>query len=379
MMFSDNGQPQLPRRSTNNLVGKFIDMSQPMAYRVNEKGGSSIQGKCERNPLTGKAVLKEASVMNDYCIMDLWERSALYGSPEDLIHDPYVFKIVPLAMRTWIYHYLFSRSELIAKSEGANGILKAVLDFKVIDADKVAGRWSPLLCLGPTALIAVFTADFVTAMACIAITVLNLSISVLCNTPQWFGHHRLISFAPRLIFFCLIIVRMFMQIEEGGPIVMLSFVVILALLVIDFIFGDGVAFVSVGLRCNYEVLRILPNRVFICRRHGAAFLEDPDHGLEVSQVVSGTSYFDEMVILVESRGLLFQLKPMAKADWTAALEYRANTNRPVAFYGLDIFNKKLRTTVEIDKVAKGAAEELAAMNAANVKPAKAEGDGVDLE
>jgi len=136
-----------------------------------------------------------------------------------------------------------------------------------------------------------------------------------------------------------------------------------ALLAYDFFIGDMKALGSIAWLCSYRVLRILPNRVFICRKEGAAFLTERDTGRRVSEIVSGCGFFDEMVVIAEVRGLVVQLQPMNRDDWMKCWESRSESGRPVSFVGLDVFNKDRHSIFEIEGQTKslnpvGAAEAL---------------------
>jgi len=322
----------------NKLDTKYEELHLPVAVRLNEGRESGIMGSCWRSPITGVPVLKEATIMADFSIMDLWERSALYGSPEDLVRDPYIFKIKPLALRTWLYHAYFAESRLVAKAPGESAIVQTVLSHKVIDADKPAGRWSPVLCSVPAAFAAVLTADMSTALLCVLMFLFNMAASILMNTPRFFNLQRLITFPPRFVFFILMLWRLSVR-GSDGAIVMLSFIVIILLISFDFMVGDFQALYGYGWLCHYEVLKVLPSRIFVCRKHGSAFLPDPEQYRDVSQKVTGMSHFPEMVLIAEIRGLLCQLKPMDVEDWQICWENRTESGRPASFVGLDVYNR----------------------------------------
>jgi hypothetical protein len=298
--------------------------------------------------MTGKPMLKQATIMMDFGIVDLWERTAIYGSPDDLLLDPYLFKIIPLTFRTWMYHEYFGDSSRTAGAAGENAIIEDVLSQKAVDTPlAAAGRWSPTLCYFPVGIASIGTADWTTVLITIIVIVFNLLVSVMSNSPGFFRKSRPISFGPRLGFFFFILARVFTLASKGGMVV-LSCVVMLGIMSFDFIAGDYQAFVGVAFLCNYTVLRRLPNRLFVCRKNGAAFLEDPDCHREVSEKISGTVHFPELSIIAELRGLVVLLRPMARDDWVKVWEQRSQTSRPASFIGLDVFNKEHRTIDEVD-------------------------------
>lgn len=326
----------------------YEDLHMPVAVRLNDNSASGIIGKCERSAMSGKAILKHATIMTDFCIMDLWERSALYGTPEDLVHDPYIFKIVPLPFRTWIYHYYFGDSSHSAKAHGEHGIMTTVLGLRVIDTKLACGAWSPALCGAPAAIVSVMTADLTTVLMALFMCIFNILASVGANSPHWYGKNRLISGGPRFLFFVFLWARLAARASEGA-VVILGFLIMLGLLFFDFYKGDLKALGSIAWLCSYRVLKILPNRIFVCRQEGAAFLVEHDHGRHISEIVSGCGYFDELCLIAEVRGLVVQLKPMSLDDWIQCWEQRSETGRPVSFCGLDVFNKDRHSVDEIEK------------------------------
>lgn len=361
-----------------NLYG---DLSQPLAVRLNDgKHRMGNMGKCHRNAILGKPVLHDAHITTDWGLLDLWERSALYGKPEDLAHDPYVFKIVPLQVRTWIYHEYVTKLELVSKSAGEHAVMEAVLAHKVVDCPiKIAGRFSPALCCIPATFAAILVADYRTAFPGAIMVFFNVYMSKKCNCPRFFGYSRLITFLPRLLFYAYVWMRMIYLLADSMWRI-LGFMVIIGFLTADFIAGDCQYVASWGSRCCYEVLRVLPNRVFICRKHGAAFLPDPDAGRRFNEAVTGVSHFDEMVLIAEVQGLVVQMKPMDVADWRLAWEERTAKDSPIAFMGIDVFNMERRNVQEIDmSVAAETSDGAKAQLEAKIKSGKLARAGGDPE
>lgn len=342
----DPNERKQSRQTKKSIALSFEQLSNPVALRHEGRATGSILGKCYRNAITGKTVLKDTST-KDFGIVDLWERKALYGTPDDLVDDPYVFKIVPLDYRTWFYHYYFNNLGEMAGSSSDRGLLARVLGTKTVDLHRTAGRWSPALCSAPATFVAVFTSDFVTVIASVLMTVFNLFVSSLSNNPRFYRFSRIYSGFPRLVFFIFILVRMSMRASsgDGGSIGLLGFVVILSILVFDFAFGDFVAFKSIGAHCTFEILSELPRRIFVCRRGGGAFLKR-DHGT-ISETVSGMAHFDDMALIAEIRGLIVQLVPMDRQDWLMAWEQLINTGKHVTFLGMDVFCPKKKSLSDV--------------------------------
>jgi len=137
-------------------------LSTPVALRHKESSKRGMLGTCCRNPLTGKSILKNGALA-DFCIVDLWERTALYGTPEDLIRDPYLFKIEPLVHRTWMYHYYFGDMHEMSSKAGEHALLDEVLNSQAVDTAKGNfGLWSPAICYTPATFASILTKDWPT-------------------------------------------------------------------------------------------------------------------------------------------------------------------------------------------------------------------------
>merc|ERR1740133_8680 len=107
----------------------YEDLHLPVAVRLNDRGASGILGKCTRSAMSGKAVLKQATIMTDFCIMN------------------------------------------------------NVLGQSVIDTKKACGCWSPALCGAPASIVSVLTADFLTVIVSLLMCVFNILCSVAANNP----------------------------------------------------------------------------------------------------------------------------------------------------------------------------------------------------
>lgn len=336
------------RATSEEVFGRDRRQDHPIAIRMNEESGAavcSILGQCKRNPITGQCLLQNASISTDFGIVDLWERDLLFGSADELAHDPYLFKVVPLPVRTWIYHYYFGREEHMSKARGDHGVMERVLDHQVVDANLAIGQWSPAVCYAPVALVSVFSGDSLTSFVCIAAAVFNIVVAAGANTPRFFHWVRPITAVPRFVFFFFICVRLG-QIAGEGAGAILSCLVIIVLLLVDFFRGDIPAISGAGNHCNYRVVRVLPNRIFVCCRNGAAFLEDKDRGKVHECISSVGDWHNEMTMIAEIRGLVAELRPMQLHDWELVWQERQSTGRPTTFMGLDVFNNE-RATVDI--------------------------------
>lgn len=109
------------------------------------------------------------------------------------------------------------------------------------------------------------------------------------------------------------------------------------------------------LHCHYEILRIYPNRVVLCRRVGGSYetarLSKPAH-----QDVTGIGNWEQTFILIaDIHGILYELRPVTIKDWKALWEsHRAKEDdeedsRPV-FVGLDVFWEEEPTANDLREI-----------------------------
>jgi hypothetical protein len=327
-------------------MGDFnpVDISDPIAVRINDGGSPhAILGRCTRNAVTGTINLREAGAYRDFAAVDLYERKELYGHPESLCEDPYFFKIVPLLYRTWMYHYYFGSEHTLAKSKGNDGIMNMVLEKQVIDAPVTAGRWSSAILYAPAAMISCVTADITSVIITAIFLWFMLAVSVLCNSPRFYTWVRPITIGPRIVYMIIVLVRMFSNASDGFYVI-LGGLGMLGCAIVDVVRGDLGELTGIRFICNYEVIKILPQRVFVCRRNGADRLEMfGPHG-KVHEFVTGQgNWSHDMALIAEIRGLVVELRPMSRQDWSTAWAERADTSKPVFFMGLDIFKPGIRS------------------------------------
>lgn len=103
--------------------------------------------------------------------------------------------------------------------------------------------------------------------------------------------------------------------------------------------GDGSSLAAYRFTCRYEVFRELSERVFVCRRHGAAHLEDAfgERG-EVDECVTGTGAWQRNYTLIaDLQGLLVELRPMLPHEWQQAAMHYYESRSPLSYICLDVF------------------------------------------
>merc|ERR1740121_925459 len=122
----------------------------------------------------------------------------------------------------------------------------------------------------------------------------------------------------------------------------------------DFVWGDMRILTSYRLHCNYEILRLFPNRVALCRRLGGSY--GAGYQKPVHQDVTGIGNWEGTFILIaDIHGILYELRPVTPQEWKLLWEMHRfededededeGTN-PI-FVGVDIFWDEESTAREL--------------------------------
>jgi len=122
---------------------------------------------------------------------------------------------------------------------------------------------------------------------------------------------------------------------------MLGFVVALMFGFAEIILGDGSALCAYRLHCSYEVIRPLPNRIFVCRRLGAAHSgEVLGKSLPVNEKITGMgSWQKDYVLIADVKGLIVELRPMSMQDWKLVFtEKQMDMSVVHRYIGLDVYS-----------------------------------------
>lgn len=314
--------------------------------RVDEKDLGALMGKAYRHCVTGKVEIKGTGKVSDYCVADLWTRDDINGTVEAMSHDPYIFKPVPFPIRTWIYHAIF-RSGMVTTDDAdgsEDAIIRSVLNAFCIDVGGLSdGQWAPIMLYVPMILLLSFGADVGSTMISSVVLAISIAIQWLMNTPRFYRFTRLATFPFRIVLLILLIQGMQAksQKETSSGMTTAGFVIAILLCVLEILVGDGQTLASYRLHCYYEVIKPLPNRLFVCRRHGAAHSSEIfGEFTPVSEKVSGIGGWQrDFALIADMKGLIVELKPMSKADWNLIFSEKQTHNNMIHRYmGLDIFS-----------------------------------------
>lgn len=313
--------------------------------RCKEKSTGELMGKAWRNPITGEIQMKNYGSIQDFCVADLWTRKHVTGNTEELLEDPYLFRPIPMNMRTWISHHWFRTGKVFSEDDGGaeDGMLRHVLGLHCIDAPVSGGRWAPIMLHVPMILFLSIAADINAVFAAIFSLNIILFIQWVMNTPELYRWCRPVTFFQRLVLLVWLIVRMGVRtgLEGASITVTVGFAAALAICVLEMILGDGGALCAYRLHCSYEVVRPLPNRIFVCRRHGAAHSQEAiGRSLPVCEKITGMGYWQEdMTLIADVKGLIVELRPMAREDWKMIFtEKQLHDDHVHRFIGLDVYS-----------------------------------------
>ncbi|CAJ1398055.1 unnamed protein product [Effrenium voratum] len=299
----------------------------------------AFMGKCWRNPITAKLMLKKVSTDNNFQIIDLFTRSRVAGTPQELARDPYLYKPVILTLRTWIYHDFFRQKKLVASAD-ENGMVKWVLNIPCVDAPINSGQRSSVLFYMPMVLFTAFTKDAATVatslMALIALGVL----AAMCNSAQLYSRVRLYSIPMRLCHLGVVILTVAQSTLDTMAVI--GYLLTFLFIILDVANGDLAMLTSYRFWCHYAIIRELPMRCFVCRREGAAHLEELlGERAAIPTTVHGLStWLKEYSFVVELCGALCQLERISLKEWQALLEEQHNGKPKCKYVTFGLFDKK---------------------------------------
>jgi len=332
--------PEPPRKELKSGFGVIS------FRRMRHWDASALMGTCSRSFITGEVHLRNMADFPDYSIVDLYSRHQLSGGVSSHAADGYLFRPVPLAYRTWIYHSFFQEKKGF-EDTSESGMMSRVLAERCIDAPVGAGRWSPVMSSVPMALATCLMGDLALAVSGILLVFAVYYITASTNTPSLYRYTRPISLPARACFVCILLLR----VQFSDVVAIIGLVVAIAAFLNDLLMGDLKAVQNYRHMCSYEILRVLPKRVFVCRRNGAAHLEDEfgSRGV-VSPDISGIGSWEQTYSLIaDMHGILVELRPMSEEDWARLRVEYEQRRQGMSFAGLDVYNDKMPSAYKLDE------------------------------
>jgi len=304
-------------------------------------------GKAFRNPITGMVRMRRVSNdMQDFDLVDLMTRPVVTGGVDELLADPYFFRPVPLPYRTWQYHHFF-RSRVIVSSSDENAMIRDVLSISGIDVPTSGGQWSPVLCLAPMALATAFTLEYLLTLCAVCVLGFVYMLTVLMNTPRWYRRVRLLTFPLRLAFMICVLI----DLPSSSTVSVLGRLASAAISLVDIIGGDLLMLRSLRYACTYEVQKVLPNRVFVCKRRGADRAEaDFGHRGKIKDVITGLSRWkDNFILLADIKGLIVELRPLRPEDWQYIVNMCVATDEHKHYVSVETYDYDMPDCYALEK------------------------------
>mmetsp|Transcript_113735 Transcript_113735/g.178959 ORF Transcript_113735/g.178959 Transcript_113735/m.178959 type:complete len:425 (-) Transcript_113735:176-1450(-) len=310
--------------------------------RCKTKEMDTLMGKAFRNPLTGEVFLQDYGTFPDFVIADLWTRKNISGQIGAMAHDPYILRVIPMQTRTWIYHHLFRGGRALSQSGVADdAMIRGVLAMPCIDANVSGGKWSSVMFYAPMLIIMCLCKDLTAVLGGIVTICATLALTFWMNNPEWYRRTRLATWPIRAIFFVWTIWRMGAA-QNGTAINAFGFIFALIFTVLEMCLGDCGAVQAYRMHCSYDVVRKLPNRIFICTRQGAAHSQEifgehlpPD---EKITGIASDAWQSDLALIADVRGLVVELKPVRPEDWTSAYQDKDRNGAILRYVGLDVFS-----------------------------------------
>jgi len=320
------------------------DLSLPLSLRpidFKSTGLYAYMGKVHRNCITGRVHLRRLARSPGYSIVDLCSRPVLSGTLQDFLEDKFLFRMVPLGYRTWLYHDLY-RQQKAGQLEFPESLIHEVLSHRCVDAPTNGGRWSPLVIYAPLCMFTSLMCDVFLIVLAVLLVAAIFTLEQMMNTAEGYKYARLASLPIRLGFLCLLLWR-----AANGPakaegiqgLRTLGAVISVALALLDICLGDGNSLASYRFLCKYEVLREMPGRVFICQRHGAAHQEDAfgPRGAVDQCVTDMGAWKHNYSLIADLKGLVVELRPVDPEEWKAAAELYYKTKEVLPYVTLPVF------------------------------------------
>lgn len=310
---------------------------------------NGLLGRVHRSPITGKVYVKEVESWRDFHLIDLWTRPKIVGLPQNHCRDVSLYRPQPLNMRTWVYHCKFRKAkESNQMATPAEVHLFEALSARVCDIEVADGLWSPAMIYAPLFPFSLLSGDFTVFYFAGFIFFASLLISLFCNSSRHVAHERAILFPARLIFLVVTLTKI-----QGEALQLLGYVVIILACLFDHIRGDLQVFASMRYRCSYEIIKSLPNQVFVCWRIGdhSQFV-GRKHTLLDEHVTGLKDPGDNSLCLIANvQGLLVELLPVSKEDEEIFKDEHGFRSSDAAsgnllYYGVDMFHDTRKTLAD---------------------------------
>jgi hypothetical protein len=291
--------------------------------------------KIHRNFLSGVIVAEGVRLNHDFDFVDLQDRPSLEGTPQSILEDEFLFRAIPLPLRTWFYHSTFEDENSIDAmvrlwNEGQkpirtiSDVREDILNASIVEGSTwKKGRYSPGIACIIACMTCCFSIDKNAFAVLSCLLVVCVSIAKRTNNARLVNRERLYS----LLFRVGTIIWIWTMgtsppIDRVKPITTSSIpgtfrLCCGAILFIDVILGDiWYLFRRRTSGSRYKVRLSLEGRVFVCEALGSLWHQTTT----LSSAVIGTELFEEQsagrpfVLIADIDGILVYLKPLTLSD-----------------------------------------------------------------
>lgn len=332
--FNRGAEPVRERRNRSSIAGGNILVQRKAILK------EYFIGAVSRNPFTGLVYLSKVEHSFDFTIVDLFDRDYVMGSPESLSSDMYLFRPVPLAYRTWVYHKIIWLQEMALRDMNVYGaqeyaglvkadLLKVALAFNLIDENTNAfGRYSPFQPASIAMVLMCFTVDIPLMIWAFYLFMVTFAATTYANHPKLFRWHRFLSFPFRLPVTIVVTAHLgqiSVYASQGKWVSVASILLAWLILMGDHTMGDLANLSAFGVEKGFEIERILPGGVYLCSTKGGDSVAEnmPRSAIdEINPDLVGADYLGiskkmlrNCILVVDVQGILCELKPCSLAQW----------------------------------------------------------------
>mmetsp|Transcript_15778 Transcript_15778/g.34505 ORF Transcript_15778/g.34505 Transcript_15778/m.34505 type:complete len:479 (+) Transcript_15778:164-1600(+) len=316
-------------------ISYFLESATLVMSAVKQEDTTRAMGTAQRSPVTGEVILDRDDLWPAFDVVDLFNRQYINGSLRQIVEDNYLFLPVPLPHRTWVYHALFEDRQVGKTGNPEHSMVMEALNTPGIDIDVSAGRWSPIMCYCPIVLALSITGDLTVMLAGIFLVLALQFLGAQMNQPAYYSYLRPATLPLRVGYAAIL------GIQISAFSALAIFVVVVAYLVMlgDIFCGDFPQWYYYGLNCRYEIVKALPERVFICKRIGGVITEDL-MGMrpKVAEALTCVgNWHQDFYLIADIGGILAELRPIRIADALAIYQELCAAPRPLTFTSIGAF------------------------------------------
>ena len=286
-------------------------------------------GLCQRDEFTGKVYFKERADASDFQLVDTFYRGfPIIGSSEEMVKDPYLFKPVAMPFRSWAYQERCKDTSEDGKSKEEHLVdsLMMKCDDRNLIHEGGLGTWSPFMTYSWLLFPLTCMKDTFVLSVAVAIFLVLLVLTRLCNTPRLYRFIRVLSIPPRAVLAYLCFEKFDDNLKEQGQwLAYFMTIAVLSVMVVDFLIGDMMMLYSfVYGRRLYVHHKLSPN-VFLCsekvpgwKQVGKKYKDVQYEAMKKKMPrkdIWGDLWQKDTMLIAEIHGVICQLKFVYMENW----------------------------------------------------------------